>query len=569
MADYYSILNKTITNLGSNTPEVRQAVYNKAKSAIEKQLRSMNPTPAEQAIQAQLKLLDDSITLIEAENSAGEAAAVAATQPAAPEPVPEPAPVAPQPESVQVAPPTQPATVVQDAPATLTVEQQPVASPGLPAEPAVAAPAEPVVATMPVEPAIAPQMTDNPLPPQAEIQAAPAAVTPVAPQPEVQPAPVAPSSAPVAPQPTVQPAPTQPAAPVAPAPVAAQPAVASGVVSPEPVAAPQQASGAMIDTNEPAKKGGILGKLLIWLIVLALLIGGAFVAWVNRDSLKNNVEDMLFGAADSGSSTDVSEQSNKKEPVRIGQDGEDAAVTPVEGTSDTEGTTEIAVTETNTQEPVEELVTETPTAQEQETEQPTAAQSEPEQETANTETVVPVGEVAYLYEEGTGGSGATRSAGAVAWELVRESPGDSLPPESVVIGNIQLAEKDIAAKMIIKRNIDESLSASHLIELSFTLGSNFEGGSIENVARFVMKATEEARGEPLVAVPVKVSDGNFLIALNNLQQAVDVNNLLMRDGGWIDIPITYKNGKRALVTLEKGGTGERVFIEALDDWKNR
>jgi len=144
-----------------------------------------------------------------------------------------------------------------------------------------------------------------------------------------------------------------------------------------------------------------------------------------------------------------------------------------------------------------------------------------------------------------------------------------LPPEPVIIGDIQVAEKDIAAKVTIKRNVDEALSASHLIELKFTFGSNFEGGSVENVARFVMKATEEARGEPLVAVPVKVSDGDFLVALNNLQQAVDVNTLLLQDGGWIDIPITYKNGKRALVTLEKGGTGERVFTEALNDWKNR
>ena len=157
----------------------------------------------------------------------------------------------------------------------------------------------------------------------------------------------------------------------------------------------------------------------------------------------------------------------------------------------------------------------------------------------------------------------------MVWELVRRSPGDSLPPEPVILGEIQVAEKDIAANITIKRNIDESLSASHLIELKFTLGSNFEGGSVENVARFVMKATEEARGEPLVAVPVKVSEGNFLVALNNLQQAVDVNTLLLKDGGWIDIPITYKNGKRALVTLGKGGTGERVFTEALNDWKNR
>ena len=84
-----------------------------------------------------------------------------------------------------------------------------------------------------------------------------------------------------------------------------------------------------------------------------------------------------------------------------------------------------------------------------------------------------------------------------------------------------------------------------------------------------MKTTEEAPGEPLVAVPVKVSEGYFLIALDNLTQAVAVNTQLLKESAWIDVPIVYGTGKRALITLEKGGTGERVFDEAFKDWQNR
>ena len=67
MADYYSILKKTITGLAKNTPEVREAVYGKARSAIESQLRRMDPTPGEEAITAQLQLLEESIVVIESE----------------------------------------------------------------------------------------------------------------------------------------------------------------------------------------------------------------------------------------------------------------------------------------------------------------------------------------------------------------------------------------------------------------------------------------------------------------------------------------------------------------------
>ncbi len=42
-----------------------------------------------------------------------------------------------------------------------------------------------------------------------------------------------------------------------------------------------------------------------------------------------------------------------------------------------------------------------------------------------------------------------------------------------------------------------------------------------------MKANEQARGEGLVAVPVKIDAGYFLIALNNLEQAAATNKRLL------------------------------------------
>ena len=60
-----------------------------------------------------------------------------------------------------------------------------------------------------------------------------------------------------------------------------------------------------------------------------------------------------------------------------------------------------------------------------------------------------------------------------------------------------------------------------------------------------------------------------MIALNNLEQARDANEKLMLDADWIDIPVSYSTGRRALVTLSKGDSGEEVFTQAFEDWKNR
>lgn len=64
--------------------------------------------------------------------------------------------------------------------------------------------------------------------------------------------------------------------------------------------------------------------------------------------------------------------------------------------------------------------------------------------------------------------------------------------------------------MTIRRNTDKTLPASHIVELIFLTPENFKGGGIETVARVVFKDTEAAAGDPLLAIPAKISDGFFI-----------------------------------------------------------
>ncbi len=48
---------------------------------------------------------------------------------------------------------------------------------------------------------------------------------------------------------------------------------------------------------------------------------------------------------------------------------------------------------------------------------------------------------------------------------------------------------------------------------------------------------------------------------------VKTNLTLLRNQDWIDIPVVYKSGRRALLTMEKGIPGEKVFDEALKAWQ--
>lgn len=172
----------------------------------------------------------------------------------------------------------------------------------------------------------------------------------------------------------------------------------------------------------------------------------------------------------------------------------------------------------------------------------------------------------FLYEERLGQSSPTAIPGTVAWSIKEESPGGDAKPEPAIQAQITVPDRGLTALMTIKRNADPSLPASHVIEFVFSLPESFEGGAIDGVQRVSMKRTEQDRGDPLIAVPAKITDDFHMIALNDFAEAVSNNTELLRSRSWIDIPITYRNGRRALLTLEKGQGGADAFNKALQAW---
>ncbi len=133
-------------------------------------------------------------------------------------------------------------------------------------------------------------------------------------------------------------------------------------------------------------------------------------------------------------------------------------------------------------------------------------------------------------------------------------------------GKVTVPERNLSALVTFKRNSDPSLPASHLVEVVFSLPPNFEGGSIDSVQRISMKRTEQDRGDALIAVPAKITDDFHMVALNDYPDARKANLELLRTRDWIDIPITYRNGRRALITIEKGATGTEAFNTAITQW---
>jgi hypothetical protein len=65
-------------------------------------------------------------------------------------------------------------------------------------------------------------------------------------------------------------------------------------------------------------------------------------------------------------------------------------------------------------------------------------------------------------------------------------------------------------------------------------------------------------------VPVK--ENVFLLGLSNLPGDVERNTDLLLKRNWIDLPIRFASGPRAVLSFEKGASGEQVFNDAFRQW---
>ncbi len=175
-----------------------------------------------------------------------------------------------------------------------------------------------------------------------------------------------------------------------------------------------------------------------------------------------------------------------------------------------------------------------------------------------------VAERAILYEEPIGADGAGVSAinAAVTWRLINDGANG---PE--VEAHLEVPERGMTVRFAVHKNLDGPLPASHLIEVTVNMQSNFPGQAITEVPRVVMKTGEEERGQPLVGAAAKVRDGFFWVALSADQNDIASNVALLRARNWIDLPFVYGTGQRAILTFEKGTSGERVFEEAFAAWE--
>lgn len=561
MADLSAVLRKTIDALPSATPQLRAKVYDKARAAVRRQIEAANPPLAPELADARLRSLEEAIESTEAHYSAASDAA-AAPAPAAP---PTPAPAAPV-----ASPPAAPVQHARPAPPPPEPVRTPVAEDRLPAEtasprveaerpappPFLRTPPPPVRDEPRFEPAPAPRVEPAQVPrvePAAEprrpdwMKAPPPLV-----QPEVQSEPSEPRVGEIGPMAETE------AVDSAPAPSGLDAIPQADMTVPgyaRPRQARRKSAGGLVATLAILGALGVAGYAgYLYRDDLSGLFGGGQVAEAPSDSTETAQTDPaapVDGAATAPSGEAPVDPTARQFTQRLLPDGTEVDEGPAETAANAfdEGTDVAAASRIDPEPAVPPVPVQT---------QAPAAASDP--------AAVQGGQRAVFYEERSADRPGTQLGGNVVWSVVNEPPAAGQPAEPAIRAVAEIAENDLRMTMTIRRNADATLPASHVIELLFDTPNDFAGGEIENVQRLALKPTEQDRGQPLIGVAGKISDGFFIIALNDLDQAVENNLALLSDEEWIDIPMAYSTGQRALISLEKGTPGDEVFREALDAW---
>lgn len=180
--------------------------------------------------------------------------------------------------------------------------------------------------------------------------------------------------------------------------------------------------------------------------------------------------------------------------------------------------------------------------------------------------VAPVAQRVVLYDEDPSDPKGKQYVGSVIWRTEPIKASGSQKADVAVRGDIDIPDRKFKMTISFRRNTDTSLPASHTAELTFILPQDFSGGGVGNVPGILMKSNEQARGTPLSALAVKVTDGFFLVGLSNVDSERQRNLQLLKERSWFDVPLVYTNQRRAIIAIEKGAPGERAFNEAFAAW---
>jgi hypothetical protein len=530
MADYYPLLAKAVAGLPDSTPETRDAIYERARKALFGQLRALDPPVPEEAIEREAQALERAVAQLETEltsltgtESDALPAGTAAVPPLEPSTAPRPQPASKGkdvrsrtfgkvtvPAARPPRPPAPPLKVRRESSGTPPAAPSPGApQPGKTSNRKGPAPSSGPPPAAPLPP------ISKPFPPQAESRAPEAAIAPYG-RADFSDREVHPTAEGL----------SGPEAPVFTVPsfeAFAQEAPAASPESDEPVASMRLEARHPFAPRPEGDTGAVKRAAIVVGVVGLVVVIVAIAAYKLRD----HPED-LMRLQPSPPATQNEAGSGGKIIDRIEAGGATPGAPPASATA----------------------------------ERKEGAKSD----SAPANPVLPVARRAALLMEAPEEKSKVKTLlGTVIWRDDNVSNGSDKPLSMAVDAEVDIPEEGFQASIIIEKNFDASLPASHTIKLRFSARPGSPLADIKHVS-VSLRREGSPTGEPLKGISVPVTQNFFLIGLS-LGVGETSNLDLLHSREWFDIPIVLANGRIAKLTFEKGPSGQSALNDALASWQ--
>jgi len=160
-----------------------------------------------------------------------------------------------------------------------------------------------------------------------------------------------------------------------------------------------------------------------------------------------------------------------------------------------------------------------------------------------------------------GTTGAVPFSGTVEWSKGTDEMG-----QPTIVGKANIPARNLGVSVLIRKNADPTLPASHLMEINFSVTDSFIGGAISGLPGVLLKNEELVQGTPLVGASARVVGNSFLFALSSSSADEQTNKDLLTSKKWMDLAIIYATGKKAIITLEKDDKTEQLFNDVFTAW---
>jgi hypothetical protein len=176
--------------------------------------------------------------------------------------------------------------------------------------------------------------------------------------------------------------------------------------------------------------------------------------------------------------------------------------------------------------------------------------------------------------------GDKRSEGTVVWRTEKVKTPDGRD-DLAIRADVEIPGRNMKLSMSLRRNLDPTIPASHLIELSFTTPPDFiDGAGLGSAVAMMAEPKEMSVGDEglmLWGTLYKMqAEGKYVDALSDKPRDICANLAALMDNAWLAV---YLNGakRKANVFLpavsdqslwfSKGETGQQVFTEVFSAWE--